>query len=708
MRFRPWLWTLVLTPCLLASRGPGTSGASALSEAPESPPRFNVVLITVDTLRADYLGCYGNSKVLTPALDGLAADGILFESAYCQVPLTPPSHACILTGTYPATHGLRDFTSSHLRPGAVTMASILRDKGYRTGAFVSAFVLDRSWGFSRGFDRYDDDFDLEAFRGVNPGNVQRRAGETMRRVLPWLEATRLPFFLWVHLYDPHHDYDPPSPFKERYSADPYAGEVAYTDFEIGKLLGALKALGAYRNSLIVATSDHGESLGEHGEEEHGFFLYESTVRIPLIIKLPSVYEVTRPRADGLAQTVDLLPTVLQVLRIPSQPEWKIEGRGLLSVILGKKSQDAFSYGETLYPRTTFGWSSLRTYRRGVYKFIDAPRAELYNLAADPQESRNLYASERARANQLRQEMKTLTSRFGSSNPAAHSEADAETLERLSALGYAAVSRPVPLAEAITLPDPKDKIEIYNRITKGLQASEAGRLRASNSIFEKVLKQDPRVFIVPYSMGLNYLKLRQPAEALEAFNRARELNPEFASIDANAARALSLLGRVPEAIELLRKVINAHPGRISAQRLLAGLYSRRGDFTQAIRIYRSILKERPADRQALKFLGIALVENQEYARGLESLSGAIGLGVDDALIRNSQGIALDNLGKPAEAVSSYRKALEFKSDYPQPRLNLAFALLKSGQREAAVQEFNQLCRISPQLCRRYRSQFSRPR
>ena len=244
-----WLGVIAATPV----------SAPVSIEADTTSP--SVILITIDTLRADYVGAYGSKEVKTPSLDSLASDGVVFDNAYCQVPLTPPSHASILTGTYPATHGLRDFTVGQFRKGTLSLARILKNKGYQTAAFVSAFVLDRSWGLNDGFDLYYDNFDLQELEGTNPGNVQRPAEETINQVLPWLEKAQSPFFLWVHLFDPHHNYDPPAPYSQLYSKNLYAGEVAYADSQLGRLLSLLRRSNRYEDTLIVALSDHGEALG---------------------------------------------------------------------------------------------------------------------------------------------------------------------------------------------------------------------------------------------------------------------------------------------------------------------------------------------------------------------------------------------------------------------------------------------------------------
>ncbi|MGI8783577.1 MAG: sulfatase-like hydrolase/transferase [Acidobacteriota bacterium] len=662
----------------------------------------NVVLITIDTLRADYVSRYGSRQVQTPALDALADDGAWFETAYCQAPMTPPSHASILTGTYPATHGLRDFTSGRLRPGSTTLATLLKQRGYQTAAFVSAFMLDSKWGLDQGFDLYNDDFQLQDFQGVSSGNIQRRADETVGRVLQWLPQAKAPFFLWVHLFDPHHDYNPPPAFKRRYPANLYAGEVAYTDSEIARLVAALKRAGHYTNTVIVATSDHGESLGEHREPEHGFFVYDATVRIPLILKMPAGFQVRGRKVSTIAQSVDILPTVLQILRAPSP---KMEGRGLLASILGKAGASDFAYAETLYPRTTFGWSELKAYREGRYKFIDAPKAELYDLAQDPGETRNLYSANQSLAHQFQQKLRRLEQGFAAASSRGDGGAiDPETLARLAALGYIAVTQPTAASSRAGLQDPKDTVDVFGRILEALQAAEAGRPGASNALLQQVAAKEPALFIVQYQIGVNYLKLGQHEKALEALGQAGRLNPGFELVEVQSARALAALGRAGEGIERLRVVVARNPGLVSAQNQLALMLTRERRFGEAAEVYRAILKLRPDDRQAIKLLGIVLAESRNYAEGARLLAQAVALGIDDAMVRNSLGISLVNLGRVDEGIAAYRKALEFKADYAQARLNLSFALLRSGKKEEARREFQTLCQSNPALCKQYEEHF----
>ena len=680
--------------------------AVALAVPAAGQTRPNVILITIDTLRADYLGCYGNTRIPTPNLDALAAQGTIFDRAYCQAPMTPPSHASILTGTYPPTHGVRDFTSSGLRAGFPTLASILKRSGYNTAAFVSAYVLDSVWGFNQGFDYYYDHFEPKEFQGVNPGNVQRKAGETITLANDWLsKKPRTPYFLWVHLFDPHHDYNPPEPFHSRYASDLYGGEVAYADHELGRLFDALRANGDWDRSLIVAVSDHGEGRGEHEEYEHGFFLYEATLRIPLIVKLPKGATKQAPRIRDVVASVDIAPTIVQVAQAQADRQVPMQGRGLLAQVLGKGGASAsIAYGETLYPRTTFGWSELAAFVEGNFKYIEAPSPELYDLVADPEEQSNLYATRRAMADGLRQKLNLARSRMANQTGAA-SSTDSERIEALRALGYVAVSVPIKQGPGQPgLADPKDKIGQFNKVLLALQATDAGALSKSSALLGEVIREEPGLFIAHYSLGVNKLKSGEFQAALEDFERARDLNPSFELTELNRATALARLGRGDEAAAILQALVKENPARLNPRRQLALLYTRQKKYEEAISIYRDILRERPGDAHAVKSLGITEVDAGRYAEGSASLESAINLGAADALTYNSLGIAQTNLGNIADAVASYRKALSIKSDYHQARLNLSFALLKAGDTVEARQEFDRLCRENARLCQQYRSYF----
>jgi arylsulfatase A-like enzyme len=357
------------------------------ASAPSTHSATNVILITIDTVRADHLGCYGARDIHTPTLDALADDGVVFERAISQVPLTWPSHAAILTGTYPFQNGVQDFTGQPLDERFRSVAQVFKQHGYSTGAVVSAFVLDRSWGLARGFDFYDDAFSAETFQTKDVGLVDRKAGESVTRAIQWLQKTpRRPFFLWLHLYDPHSPYDPPEPFRTEYKGHLYDGEVAYADHELGRLIAWLKQNHIYDRSLIVFLSDHGESLGDHGEKEHGFFVYNSTVHIPLIVKPPVGSGFSPGRVSRPVETVAVATTLLRLAGVKNTDEKQFQSVGLLG---GDAEKQDAAYSESFYSFSSFGWSPLHALETNRYHYIEAPEPELYDVVADPEEKNNL-------------------------------------------------------------------------------------------------------------------------------------------------------------------------------------------------------------------------------------------------------------------------------------------------------------------------------
>ena len=422
--------------------------------AATTKPQPNVILITIDTVRADHLGCYGYKEIQTPNIDGLARDGVVFERAISQVPLTWPSHAVILTGTYPFQNGVQDFTGQPLASQFRSIAQAFKQRGYATGAVVSAFVLDRSWGLARGFDYYDDAFGPQALASRDLGLVDRRAGESVTRAIHWLKGkSPKPFLLWLHLYDPHSPYDPPEPFRSKYQSHPYDGEIAYADSELGRLLAWLKTSQLYQKTAIALLSDHGESLGEHGEHEHGYFLYNSTIRIPMIIKPPAGQGIQPSRITTPVETTSLAPTLLSLAGVKDEIERQFQSRGLFDPAL---KQQAAAYSETFYPFSSFGWSPLHSLETNQYHYIEAPQPELYDIAADPNETNNLAAYQGATTAVLKDKLQKLLRKNPFESAAdANEHLSADSLEKLRALGYVAYRSPVS-AEALAagLPDPK--------------------------------------------------------------------------------------------------------------------------------------------------------------------------------------------------------------------------------------------------------------
>src|SRR3954471_16169762 len=346
--------------------------------------RLNLVIVTLDTTRADRIGAYGSHEVETPTIDRLASEGVLFEQAVSAAPLTLPAHSSLFTGEFPPEHGVRDNGGFFLGPEQVTLAEVLKGRGYRTGGFVAAYVLASKWGINQGFDTYFDDFDLSQVRAVSLSAIQRPANEVLDKALPWIEqSSSAPFFAWIHLYDPHAPYRPPEPFATKYKGHPYNGEIAFADSQIARLISTLQARGLYDRTVIVVMGDHGESLGDHGESAHGFFVYNSVTHVPLVIRAPFSGIGHRRVADPV-RSVDIMPTMLDLLGAPAASG--ISGTSLVPLMTGAKAELGLdAYSEAMYPLHHYGWSDLHALRSGRYKVIDAPRPELYDVDRDPNE-----------------------------------------------------------------------------------------------------------------------------------------------------------------------------------------------------------------------------------------------------------------------------------------------------------------------------------
>ena len=670
-----------------------------------------VLLITVDTLRADRLGCYGARRVATPAMDALAGDGVRFETAYAQVPITLPSHAVILTGTYPMYNGVRDFTSTGIPPNVGLLAEAFQRQGYATAAFVSAFVLDSTWGFGRGFETYDDHFDPRQFETQNPGNIQRRANETIERLLKWLRArgsseqARHPFFVWLHLFDPHSDYNPPQPFRSQYVGRPYDGEVAYTDSQLARLFAELRKTGIYDRALIVLLSDHGESLGEHGEDEHGFFIYNSTLRVPMIVKPPR--GVAGPRVvQQPVGTIDVAPTLVELARIRDPLSRQFQGTSLASLVLGKSaSADRSVYAESYYPRNSFGWAPLRSLSTRRFHFIEAPWPEIYDLSADPDEKRNLLDQRRAEAEALRAQLADFERRYSAPMAAAKGPPlSPDTLEKLKSLGYVAYSAPTPVAASSPLPDPKDRLKTFRAILRATDLASLGRVEESNALLMSAQAEEPKLYIVPFMLAENATRARRWDEAETQFLACLKLNPSFQQAVMGLARTYLAQGKAEKARPWLELAVHENPQNFLAYYGLSLVARQQKRFEDAQRNLARAIELKPNYAPSHQELGVLLVDAQQYAEGLKSLQRAAELGPENVVLANYLGIAYANTGRLKEAIEAYQRTLRMKSDYAPTRLNLVFAYLKLGDRASARREFRTLCQQSATLCEQFRGRF----
>jgi arylsulfatase A-like enzyme/tetratricopeptide (TPR) repeat protein len=657
----------------------------------------NVLLVTIDTVRADHIGSYGAKDVQTPTIDSLVRDGILFERAISQVPLTWPSHAVILTGTYPFQNGVQDFTGQPLAPQFRSVAQAFKRHGYATGAVISAFVLDRSWGLARGFDFYDDAFSPEEFQKRDLGLVDRKAGESVTHAINWLkQPTRRPFFFWLHLYDPHSPYDPPEPYRTQYRDHLYDGEIAYADHELGRLITWLKSNRLYDRTMIVLLSDHGESLGDHGEKEHGFFVYNSTVHVPLIVKPRAGGGIRPGRVARPVETTAVAPALLLSAGIKDGIEKQFNSRGLLGGVETEKPDSAYS--ETFYPLNSFGWSPLHALETSRYHYIEAPQPELYDLTSDPAEKTNIITSQSATASVLKEKLHSIMQHNPYNPPAGgNSNLGPDALEKLRALGYVAYHSPVsPEALAAGLPDPKTKLEEFNSILAAEDAFHANDFDKGEQLLAKVRDQDPKMYIVPFMLGEAANTRRDWPEAEADFKSCLELNPNFDQAMTGLSRVLMYQNKDEEAKQWARNALKYNPENYRAWYELAFIESKT-DKQAAIAHYEKAVAIQGNFAPLRRDLGLLYYQQRNYAEAAKHLAKAAELGMDEAPLWNVLGISYRHSNRLSKAVESYKQALKLDPDLADAHLNLAYAYETLQHPTLARKEYETACRLQKNFC-----------
>jgi arylsulfatase A-like enzyme/Tfp pilus assembly protein PilF len=677
----------------ICSASPKTPGRSAA----KSKDTSDVLLITIDTLRADRVGVYGAKRAETPTMDALARDGILFERAYSQVPLTLASHTSLLTGTYPFNNGVQDFTGQPLKPEIRSIAEALKANGYDTGAVISSYVLDRSWGLNRGFDYYYDVFKGNSFLENDPGLVERKAGASVDEALRWLRTPRSKsFFLWLHLYDPHSGYEPPEPFRSRFAESSYDGEVAYCDSQLARVVSYLKQHGLYDRMVIILASDHGESLGEHGEKEHGFFVYHSTLHVPLIVK-PTITSRLRPRRiSAPVQIMAIAPTILASVKLHDPIEKQFETDSLLAEKPGPEFSE--SYGESFYSFSSFGWSPLRTINNEAYQYIQAPKPELYDLRNDPEEKNNIIAEQPAVASVLQSKLEELVRLYAPKESApGNSQVSAEAAQKLRALGYMAYRSPVSAqALAAGLADPKDKVWDFNTLLEAVDAGKLGDIKQQRDLLTQVQSRNPDMYLIPFLLGEAALKEGKWAAAQESLLRCLNLNPNFDQAMTAMARALHEQKKNDEARQWVDKAIAVNPKNLKAW-YQKGWMTMGRDPDAAIADFQQALTIQPSFAMAHRDLGMIMLQKGQYAEAASHLEQAASLGLSHPKLFNFLGIAYSRIGRYRDAVKVYAKALDKEPEFAEAHLNLSYAYEKLNRSREARAEFERACKLNSELC-----------
>ncbi len=665
----------------------------------------NLLFVTIDTLRADHVGAWGNAAAETPALDGLAARGVRCARAEAAAPLTGPSHATIFTGLYPPEHGVRDNVVFTLDASHVTLAALLKARGYRTAAFVAAYPVARDFGLGQGFDEYHEGFHETPIPGQG---AERPGNEVADEAIAWLRAEHGPFFAWVHLYDPHAPYTPPSPYRERFAGRPYDGEIAFADAQLGRILQALDASGRRDDTLIVAMADHGESLGEHDEQTHAILVYESTLHIPLIFAGRGVPKgrVVEDRVSA----VDVLPTVLGLLGL-SAPDGA-RGRDLRAAFDGGRPAQEALYAESLFGRLNCRWSSLRALTVGDWKLVQGTRAELFDLASDPTESRDRSADEPQRVESLSGLLRAAVGRMAPAGDTARTAViSPEQAERLRSLGYTSGSGGAGALDEPGLPDPRTHVKLYERIQATTRVQGPGALAELVAISD----QDPGNPYAQYSLGNMAYHMGRLRLAETAYARTMDLDPDRPSMRAMYGRLLRDVGRLQDAERQLRIAVGqTTEGDVRTRMALADTLVDLGQTKEAEALVDAALARSPGHVDALRSKGRLLVVTGRTAEGFALLEQAAHgadpepwieiaryrldakdapaalAAADEAVARNpahpwalaEKGQALIALGRRDEGLDWLRRALAASPRRPEAWLALAKGFASAGEKTTA--------------------------
>jgi len=573
---------------------------------------LNVVVVTIDTLRPDHLHCYGYSKIETPNVDAIAQGGVLFEDAVTQTPLTPPSHASIFTGLNPTTHHVRDTGGFILESSSTTLATILQQQGWDTAAFISSAVLKKLFGLNQGFAVYDDQMPKPGKGHEFLEDAERRAGDTVDHAIRWLDAqSGKPFFLWVHVYDPHAPYNAPPPYREQYKDRPYDGEIAYADHELGRLFDAVRKKSPPDKTLIAVLSDHGESLGEHGEFSHGVFLYDATLRIAFLLSGPGVPAGMRVKQQ--ARTIDFLPTILDLMggRAPAA----VEGVSLKPSFTGKETGAAASYAETLYPKINLGWAELRAIRTNHWKYILAPKPELYDLSQDPSETKNVIQSHAAEVQKFEAELKAIIGPH-EMEKVQTATVDSRTLAQLRSLGYTGGFSPRTYTLQGKGVDPKDRLEVLKIMEEADGPQSRLPIPRRIELLRQALKMDATNPLLYYSLGTDCEKAGRYAEAMDVYRAAVRNGIASGRLHSRIGDLLVRAGKKSEAIPEYTIAVRFNPADLQTQANLATAYLETGGLADAERVYKAIAAMDPSYAAAFNGLGVIAIQRQDgtAARG----------------------------------------------------------------------------------------------
>ncbi|MCP4657435.1 MAG: sulfatase-like hydrolase/transferase [bacterium] len=704
-RFRPMASGVsALAAALAIAATLATATACGLFE------RWNLLIVTFDTTRADHIGAYGYQAASTPNVDGLARDGVLFQRALTPVPITLPSHTTILTGRYPTGHGVRDNGLFVVPEEELTLAEILRSEGYRTAAAVGSFPLISRFGLAQGFELFDDKVgpvveDLLGRRRLPKSGLffdERRAARVNEAVFPWLEEHhREPFFLWVHYFDPHQPQQPPPPYNQLFAGKPYAGEIAYADECLGTLLDRLRTLGVDQRTLVVFTADHGEGLGEHREDTHSILAYNSTLHVPLVMRIPG--GPAQRLVGERVGTVDIVPTVLELLGVRA-PD-RLHGRSLVPLLTdrkrwSKREEPPPYYAETLSPRLANNWGELRAFFLGRYKYIHGPRPELFNLAADTGELDNLVTEEPQLAADMRRELQAFLSRQADPRGDARTGIDEETIARLEALGYLhAAGDDSEIREILRQggTPPQDRVGDVNEMSMAKNHLFRGQPLAAREAVLNLLERDPENPFYLDLLAQAELGMGRPEAALAALERIADDTRGRQSLPATLMRmgfVLFLSGERERGVEMVQKAQGIKAGA-EGQYLLATMLSELGRHEERTQALERTLELDPTYAPARVELAVLFAQEGDAERAEAELKQALRDRPYYPQAHYNYGTFLISQGTPEAALERFRRAVEIEPQYLKAQYGVFAVEFELGHLDAARRTFRILEEIAPE-------------
>ena len=664
------------------------SGCQRQEESPRPSGKLaghNLLLITLDTTRADRLGCYGYGPAATPALDALASNGTVFEHAFSQIPLTLPSHCSIMTGRYPREHGVRLNGREALGDVHPTLADAFRSHDYRTGAFVASFVLDDRFGLARGFEVYEDDVEPTSAES-SPLGWEQRADVVTDRALAWLNTLDdAPFFAWVHYFDPHDPYVSSMEYESE-GRDPYDGEIAFMDEQIRRLTGWLNSTGLADRTLVVVAGDHGEAFGEHGERGHGLFLYNTTLHVPLIFVHPDAVEIGG-RVSAIVEMVDIYPTVMELFGWASPAG--LRSRSLAVALEGGELQEVAAYAESDYARHAFGWAQQRSLITHRWKYVLSTKPQLFDRLADEAEDLNVLDEHPDVAVGL---LETLQARYRSMKPghAAVAVWDDKARRAITSLGYVSDGGPGSDEFFVEgLADPKDRLGALDKFDFALQILKGAapeRFALALPLLERIAAESPRSLIFQYMLGTTYLKAGRLEHAVEALRDALKVDADHASSYATMGEALAGLGRVEEAAQNFRNALDREDFRADTHAKYADVLHALGRTEEAQEHYRSALTLYPEQPRVHQRLGMLLALEGDLPRAIHHLQASLAGEPDDPQVHYNLGAAYFQTQQHSRAIQHFREAVRRRPKYGRAWLSLGMALVTIGNVAEAKDAF----------------------